>query len=139
MKRLFPAIVAGMLALAVLGAGCGDAKLPARAQPPKNANAAEKRRVAPKPRVQVFTGTIVAVDEATGSLTLKGSKSEMDFHVHRKARKQLEGLRLGDKMLVKHVDQTALSIVKLRTSSSASAPEGEKVSRREIDPSRVAL
>ncbi len=139
MRRLLQMITAGLFALSVLAAGCADEKLPPRPQPPKNATGAPETRVAPKPRVQVFTGTIVAVDESTGSLTVKGSKSEMDFRVRKKARKQLEGLRLGDKLLVKHVDRTALSIVKLRTGNSALALEGKKVSRRETDPPRVAL
>ncbi len=128
MGTLLRLITAGLFTLSVLAAGCADETLPPRPQPPKNASAAPEKRAAPKPRVQVFTGTIVAVDESAGSLTLKGSKSEMDFLVGRKARKQLEGLRLGDKLLVKHVDRTALSIVKLRMSNSALALEGKKMS-----------
>ncbi len=128
MRRLLRAITAALFALSVLGAGCADEKLSPPPRLPKNATAAPEKRAVPKPRVQVFTGTIVAVDESAGSLTLRGSKSEMDFRVRRKARKQLEGLRLGDKLLVKHVDRTALSVVKLRTSNSALALEGKKVS-----------
>ena len=127
MRRLFPVIIAGVFALSVFSAGCTSEKVPPKPQPPKKDTAVTARKGAPKPRVQLFTGTIMAVDETAGTLTLKGPKREMDFQVGNKAKKQLDGLKIGDKLVVKHVDETALSIVKLRTSNSALALEQKKV------------
>ncbi len=138
MRRLIPVIIAAVFALSALAAGCANEKLPARPQPPKKETAATEKNGAPKPRVKVFTGTIVAVDEKAGTLTLKGPKREMEFQVGKNVKKQLDGLRIGDKLIVKHVDETALSIVKLHSSSSALGLEEKKLSRGETDPSRVA-
>ncbi len=76
MRRLLPLIAVVVFSLPVLAGGCADEKLPPRPQSRKNATAAAKGAAAPKPRVQVFTGTIVAVDETAGTLTLKGAKAE---------------------------------------------------------------
>ncbi len=123
--RLITAVV---LALAIVAAGCANEKSPSPPQPPKTAPQAAKKKAPPKQRLKVFTGTIVAVDQDAGTVTLKGPKTEMEFQVDEKAKKQLDGLRLGDKLIVKHVDETALSIVKLRASSSALALREKKVS-----------
>ncbi len=138
MRRRLSLIAAVLIVLPVLGAGCTGGKSIPQPQPPTRERAPAAGKGAPKARVQVFTGTIVAVDESAGTLTLKGSKSEKDFRIRGEARKQLCGLRLGDKMIVKHVDRTALSVVKLRTSNSAMALEEKKVSCRELDRSSVA-
>jgi len=118
MRRLFPVIIAGVFALSAFAAGCTSGNAPPRPQPPTKDNAVTARKGASKPRVQLFTGTVVAVDETAGTLTLKGSKREKDFQVRKAVKKQLYGLRIGDKLIVKHVDDTAVSIVKLRTSHS---------------------
>ena len=123
MRKLIPVITAVVFASAIFAAGCANEKSAPPRQPPKKAPAVAENKSAPKPRVKVFTGTIVAVDETAGTLTLKGRKSEMEFQVGKKAKKQLDGLRLGDKLIVKHVDETALSIVKLRTSSALAFKE----------------
>ncbi len=128
MRRLVPVITAAVFALAIFAAGCAKKESPPPPQPPKNVPAAAAKKGAPKPRVKVFTGTILAVDKTGGTLTLKGPKSEMEFQVGEKQKKQLDGLRLGDKLIVKHVDETALSIVKLRTSDNALAFKEKKVS-----------
>ncbi len=128
MRKLVPVITATVFALAILAAGCANKKSPPPRQPSKEVPAVAAKKAAPKPRVTVFTGTIMAVDKSAGTLTLKGRKSEMEFQVGEKAKKQLDGLRLGDKLIVKHVDETALSIVKLRTSDNALAFKEKKVS-----------
>ena len=138
MRRLFQVITAGAFAFSIFAAGCTNETLPPQPQPPKKETAVTEKKGAQKPRVKLFTGTIVAVAETAGTLTLKGSKREMDFQVRNEVKKQLDGLKIGDKLIVKHVDEIALSIVKLRTSNSALALEEKKVSCREIDPSRVA-
>ncbi len=123
--RLVTALV---FALAIVAAGCANEKSPPPPQPQKTAPQAAKKKAAPRQRLKVFTGTIVAVDQDAGTVTLRGPKSEMEFQVDEKAKKQLDGLRLGDKLIVKHVDEMALSIVKLRASSSALALKEKKVS-----------
>ncbi len=128
MKRLFPVIIAGVFALSVFLAGCTSEKVTPSPRPPKKDTAVTARKGGPKPRVQLFTGTIVAVDETAGTLTLKGPKTERDFQVGKKAKQQLDGLKIGDKLVVKHVDETALSIVKLRSGSSALVLEEKKAS-----------
>jgi hypothetical protein len=60
-------------------------------------------------------------------LTLKGPKGEMDFHIRKNAKEQLEDLNIGDKVIVKHVDATALAIVKPRTSKSALMMEEKRI------------
>ncbi len=138
MRKPISLIAAVVFILPVLGAGCTVGKSTPQTQAPKKESAPAAAKGAPKPRVQVFTGTIVAVDESAGTLILKGSKKENEFRVPGKARKQLLGLRLGDKLIVKHVDRTALSVVKLRTSNTASAPEEKTVTSRDFDRSSVA-
>ena len=59
------------------------------------------------------------MDAATGTLTLKGQKGERRFQVHDKVKEQLDGLKIGDKVIVKHVDEIALPIVKPRTNKNA--------------------
>jgi hypothetical protein len=77
------------------------------------------KKAAPKPRANLFTGTIEELDEAAGTLTLKGPRGEMRFKTGEKAKGQLDGLEIGDKVIVKHADNTVLSIVKPRTSKYA--------------------
>ena len=127
MSKLFPVITAVVFALSIFAAGCTNEKSPPQPQPPKKETAVTEKKGPPKPRVKLFTGTIVALDETAGTLTLKGSKREMDFQVRKKVKKQLDGLKIGDKVIVKHVDEIALSIVKPRTSNSALPLEEKKV------------
>jgi len=67
---------------------------------------------APKPRVKLFTGTIEVLDAAAGTLTLKGPRGERRFQVHEEVKEQFNGLKIGDKVIVKHAGEVALSIVK---------------------------
>jgi hypothetical protein len=68
----------------------------------------------------LFTGTIEELDQAAGTLTLKGPKGgERSFQAREKTKDQLDGLEVGDKVIVKHVDNIVLSIVKPRTSKYA--------------------
>ena len=67
----------------------------------------------------MFTGTIEDLDEAAGTVTLKGPKGEMRFKTREKGKEQFDGLEIGDKVIVKHVDNIVLSIVKPRTSKLA--------------------
>ena len=129
MRKPFHMIAAAAFALSIVAGGCAKENSPPRPQPAKKEAPGTARTAAPKPkiRVKLFTGTIEALDEAAGTLTLKGPKGEMDFQVHAKVKEQLDDLEIGDKVIVKHVDEVALAIVKPRTGKSALMLEEKRV------------
>jgi hypothetical protein len=119
MRKLFPVLAAAAFVLSIVAGGCGKEKSPPKPQPAKKEIAGTQKNAAPKPHVKLFTGTIEALDAAAGTLTLKGPKGERRFQVHEKVKEQLDGLKIGEKVIVKHVDEIALSIVKPRTGRNA--------------------
>ena len=129
MRKPFHMIAAAAFALSIVAGGCAKENSPPRLQPAMKETSGTAKTTAPKPkpRVKLFTGTIEALDEAAGTLSLKGPKSEMDFQVPAKVKVQLDDLEIGDKVIVKHVDEVALAIVKPRTSKSALILEEKRV------------
>jgi len=125
MKTVFPKLLAAWLSLSIVAGGCAVESPPS---PPPNAAKKDagrpERKTVPKPRVKLFAGTIEDLDEAAGTLTLKGPKGERRFQAHEQARDQFERLEIGDKVIVKHVDGIALSIVRPRTSKCALGSDG---------------
>jgi hypothetical protein len=121
MRKLFPLLAAAAFALSIVAGGCAKDKSPPQLQPAKKEVAGTEKKAAPKPRAKLFTGTIEDLDETAGTLTLKGPKGQMRFQTRKKVKEQLVGLEIGDKVIVKHVDEIALSIVKPRTSKCALA------------------
>ena len=123
MRKLIAALAAVALALSIVAGGCAKDKSPPQLQPAKKESAVTvtEKKAAPKPRAKLFTGTIEELDEAAGTLTLKGPKGEMSFQAHEKVKEQLDGLEVGDKVIVKHYDKIAITIVKPRTSKCALA------------------
>lgn len=123
MRKLIAALAAAALALSIVAGGCAKDKSPPQLQPAKKESAVTvtEKKAAPKPRAKLFTGTIEELDEAAGTLTLKGPKGEMSFQAHEKVKEQLDGLEIGDKVIVKHYDKIAITIVKPRTSKCALA------------------
>lgn len=119
MKKPVTALAAATFALLIVAGGCAKEPPPAPPQSAKKAAAGTEKKSAPKPRAKLFTGTIEELDETAGTVTLKGPKGEMRFHTREKEMEQLDGLELGDKVIVKHVDNIVLSIVKPRTSKFA--------------------
>jgi len=116
MRKPVTALAAATFALLIVAGGCAKEPPPAPPQSAKKAGAGTEKKSAPKPRAKLFTGTIEELDETAGTVTLKGPKGEMRFHTREKEKEQLEGLELGDKVIVKHLDNIVLSIVKPRTS-----------------------
>jgi len=112
MRKLFPVLAAAVFALSIVAGGCAKEKSPPQPQPARKAIAGTVKNAAPKPRVKLFTGTIEVLDAAAGTLTLKGPRGERRFQVPEKVKEQLDGLEIGDKVIVKHTDEMALSIVK---------------------------
>lgn len=115
MRKPVTALAAASFALLIVAGGCAKDTPPAPPRPAKKAGAGTEKKSAPKPRAKLFTGTIEELDETAGTVTLKGPKGEMRFHTREKGKEQLDGLELGDKVIVKHVDNVVLSIVKPRT------------------------
>jgi hypothetical protein len=112
MKKPISVLAAVAFALSVVAGGCAKEKVPTPSDSAKKESAATATKTAPKAGAKLFTGTIEALDAAAGTLTLKGPKGAMDFNVYGGARKQLDGMKIGDKVLVKHTGEMALSIVK---------------------------
>lgn len=123
-------LAAVTFALSLVAGGCAKEKSPPQPQPAKKEIARTEKKAVPKPRVKLFAGTIEALDEEAGTLTLKGPKGTMRFHAHGKGKKQLDDLDIGDKVIVKHIDMIPLSIVRPRTSKSVLA----RMPSSEIDP-----
>lgn len=121
MRKAFTVLAAAAFALSMVAGGCAKDESPARLPPGKKGIAGTEKKAAPKPRAKLFTGTIEDLDETAGTLTLKGPKGEMSFQAREKVKEQLGELEIGDKVIVKHDGQTALSIVKPRTSKTALA------------------
>jgi hypothetical protein len=134
MRKLFPVLAAVAFALSIVAGGCAKEKSPPQPQPARKAIAGTEKNAAPKPPVKLFTGTIEALDAAAGTLTLKGPKGKMRFQVHEKVKEQLDGLKIGDKIIVKHVDEIALSIVKPRTSRNALDRKEKEDAVKEVGP-----
>ncbi|MBE0568152.1 MAG: hypothetical protein IH577_00545 [Deltaproteobacteria bacterium] len=119
MRKPFSAIAAAAFALSIVAGGCAEEKSPPRPRPAGKAITGTEKSAAPKPHVKLFTGKIEALDAASGTLTLKGPKGEMRFQAHETVKERLDGLKIGDKVILKHVDEIAVSIVKVRTSRDA--------------------
>ena len=127
MRKLFLVLAAAAFALSMVTGGCAKDKSPPQAQPAKKEAAETAKKAGPKLRAKLFTGTIEDLDEAAGTLTLRGPKGERRFEAHEKVKEQLDGLEIGDKVIVKHIDEIALTIVKPRTSKCALAWKEEEV------------
>jgi len=112
MRKLFPVLAAAVFTLSIVAGGCAKEKSPPPPQAARKAIDGTGKNAAPKPHVKLFTGTIEALDASAGTLTLKGPRGERRFQVHGKVKEQLDGLEIGDKVIVKHTDEMALSIAK---------------------------
>ena len=79
MRRQFHVLAAAAFTLWIVAGGCAKEQAPPPSEPAKKESAAEATKTAPKPHVNLFTGTIVVLDAAAGTLTLKGKKGEKRF------------------------------------------------------------
>src|SRR3970282_2527964 len=68
-----------------------------------------------------ITGTVEAVDAAAGTITVKGKKETVDLKAGEKVK--LEGIGVGDKVLVTYSDGKASSVKKV-TAKKAAAKKG---------------
>jgi hypothetical protein len=112
MRKIFSVLAAAAFALSIVAGGCAKEKAPSPPEPAKKESAAIETKTASEHQVKLFTGTIEVLDAAAGTLTLKGPRGERRFQVREEVKEQLDGLNIGDKVIVKHTGQMALSIVK---------------------------
>jgi hypothetical protein len=82
----------------------------------------------------LFTGTIEVLDAAAGTLTLKGPRGERRFQVREEVKEQLDGLEIGDKVIVKHTDEIALSIVKPGANINAQTSKEKEGAVNVVEP-----
>ena len=134
MRKLFPVLAAAVFALSIVANGCAKEESPPQPQPAAKAIAGTEKNAAPKPRVKLFTGTIEVLDAAAGTLTLKGPRGQRRFQVHENVKEQLDGLEIGDKVIVKHIDEMALSIVKPGANINAEPSKEKAGTVKEMGP-----
>jgi hypothetical protein len=134
MRKPFSVLAVAVFSLSIFAGGCAREESPPQPQPAKKAIAGTERDTSPTRRVKLFTGTIEALDAASGTLTLKGPRGERRFQVHGKVREQLDGLDIGDKVIVKHTDEMALSIVKPGANINAPAGKEKEGAVKEVAP-----
>jgi len=134
MRKPFPVLAAAVFALSIVAGGCAKDQSPPQPQPAKKAIAGTGKNAAPKPHVKLFTGTIEVLDAAGGTLTLKGPRGERRFRLHEKVKEQLDGLEIGDKVIVKHTNEMALSIVKPGANINAQTSKEKEGAVKEIGP-----
>lgn len=134
MRKLFPMLAAAAFALSIVAGGCAKEKSPPQSQPARKASAGTEKKTAPKPHAKWFTGTIEVLDASAGTLTLKGPSGERRFQVPKKVKEQLDGLEIGDKVIVKHTDDMALSIVKPGANINAQTGKEKEGAVKEMAP-----
>jgi len=134
MRKPVSVLTAAVFALSIAAGGCAKEKSPPQPQPARKAIAGTEKKAAPKPRVKLFTGTIEVLDAAAGTLTLKGPRGERRFQVPEKVKEQLDGLEIGDKVIVKHTDEIALSIVKPGANINAQTSKEKEDAVNEVGP-----
>ena len=127
MRRLFSVLAAAAFALSIVAGGCAKEKAPSPPEPAKKESTAIVTKTAPKAGAKLFTGTIEVLDAAAGSLTLKGPRGERRFQVQEKLKEQLDGLEIGDKVIVKHTGEMVLSIVKPGANKNVQTSEEKEI------------
>ena len=133
MRNLFSVFAAAAFALSIVSGGCAKEKAPSPAEPAKKESAAPVTKGAPKTGAKLFTGTIEALDTAAGTLTLKGPKGTMDFKADRSAKKDLDSMKIGDMVIVKHTGEMALSVVKPGANNNTRIRKEKEGPQKEAD------
>jgi len=125
MRNPFSMLAAAAFALSIVAVGCAKEQAPPPSEPAKKESAAPVTKAAPKTGAKLFTGTIEALDAAAGTLTLVGPKGSMDFKVEGSAKKHLDSMKIGDKVIVKHTGGMAISVVKPGANKNVQGNTGE--------------
>jgi len=133
MKKIFSIVMAVAFVFSVAGLAVAAEKMaapaaaPAAEKAPAMAPAAEKApaaKKASKPKSQQVTGTIEALDAATGTFTVKGKKGNVDLKAGEKVK--LGDFKVGDKVVVKYAEGAASSMKAVKAKKApAPAPKAE--------------
>jgi len=134
MRKLFPMLAVAAFSLSIVAGGCAKEKSPPQPQSARKASAGTEKKAAPKPHVKWFTGTIEVLDASAGTLTVKGPSGERRFQVPGKVKEHLDGLEIGDKVIVKHTDGMAISIVKPGANINAQTSQEKEGAVKEMGP-----
>ncbi len=122
MKRGFVYVLVVLFALSVGAAAMAQEKAPAKAKPEKAAPKA-KPPGAKKERVVTLTGTVEAIDLANKVVTIKGSKGRVvDLKVGDQA-KNLDQVKVGDKVVAKYYESIAYRLKKPGEAEGATAEQ----------------
>ena len=131
MMKLFSVVVALAFALSVAvaasaGSTAGPVKTVLRAQatvsggsggPENQAKPARKTTARKASKRRQVTGTVVAVDEAAGTLTVKGRRGPVTLKAGDKVK--LEGIKIGDRVLSMYSGGTAFRVKKVSERKTA--------------------
>jgi len=113
MKRGFVYVLVVIFALAVGVGAMAQEKAPAKAKPPG----------AKRERAVTLTGTVEAVDLANRVVTIKGSKGKVvDLKVGPEA-KNLDQVKVGDKVVAKYYESIAYRLLKPGEAEGAKAEQ----------------
>ena len=134
MRILFPVTAAAAFILLIVAAGCTGEKAPSPPGPPERIGTATGTKTAPKIGMKWFSGTIEELDASAGTFTLKGPKGTVEFQAEGRARKELDGMKIGDRVIVKHTGETAHSIVKPGATRKVPAGKEKEVPAKAVDP-----
>lgn len=88
-----------------------------KAEPAKKAEPGKKAQTR-KAKSRQITGVVGAVDDASGTLTVKGRKTSISLKVGDEVK--LSKIHVGDKVLVQYRGDTAYSVKKVTTKRAAS-------------------
>lgn len=121
MKKIFSVVMAVAFAFSVMGFAIAaempapkPTQAPKEAQPPQAPAAEHAAPVASK-----VTGTIEAIDAAAGTFSVKAKKGTVDLKASEKVK--LGDFKVGDKVVVKYLGDTASSVKHVKSSKSKKA------------------
>ena len=120
MRKPVTALAAATFALLIVAGGCAKEPPPAPPQSAKKAAAGTEKKSAPKPRAKLFAGTIEEWTRRRDADSEGPNGERGSRHAEGEGAARRTGNR--DKVIVKHVDNVALSIVKPRTSKDYQKP-----------------
>jgi len=129
MKKLLSGLVALSFALSLSAAVLAQSKDdPTKPAKPAKATDSVKKAEAKKEKSHQITGVVEAVDDAAGTLTVKGNKASANLKVSDEV--ELSEIRVGEKVLVHYRGNTAYSVKKV----TAKKTSPKKTAKKEKAP-----
>ena len=122
MKSVYWAVAASLLLSSGVPGWAQEKAAPA-AEAGRKETSAQERKAPAKPAASFFTGAVESLDAEKGTLTVRSRKGIVrSFTADEKARGQMKSLKAGDRVVVKSLEGTALSIVKPGIKKKEEAP-----------------